>query len=40
MRHHVGKVGEAGKTLRNPKTSKTEKHKASILLNKHKKDKH
>lgn len=38
--HHGGKVGEAGRTLSNKRSSKSQKSKASKILNKHKEDKH
>lgn len=38
--HHGGKIGNAGKTLANPSSSKTAKSKAGTILAKHKATKH
>lgn len=40
VRHSGGKVGKAGKTLSNPKSSKTAKSKAGKLLVDHKNKQH
>lgn len=39
-RHSGGKVGNAGKTLSNPKATKKDKSKAAKTLNNHKKKMH
>ncbi|WP_281183455.1 hypothetical protein [Bacillus marinisedimentorum] len=39
-KHSGGRLGKAGKTLSNPKSTKGQKKKASKTLNDHKKKKH